>query len=940
MVIFMKSVLLGLFLLLSWLSLPANEKYLIGFSQCTMVDIWREAMVNEMEIELGIRPDLEMVMRDAADNSEKQIQDIRELMAMDIDLLIVSPNESEPLTPIVKEVHQSGIPVIVIDRKINSDDYDVYIGADNYQVGLEAGRYAASLLKGKGRILEIWGLKGSSPAIERHAGFSDALKNTPDIEIAFSANGKWLWQEGKKAMEEHIAKEADFDMVFAQNDFMAHGAYLAAEEAGKADDYYILGIDGLLGPKGGVQRVLEGKQDATVLYPTGGYEAIQTAAKILHDQPYEKEVKLNTVLIDTTNALIFKMQNQSIMGLQSKIQKHRSILDDQIQKYNSQQTLFIISLVLLGLVIVLIILLFRSYRIKMHVNQNLKKQKEEIEKQNREIKHQQQQLIKMNKQLEQATQMKLRFFTNISHEFRTPLTLIIGPLQKIVDDRKFSIQDRKRFAMMHRNAIRLLRLINQLMDLRKIESGKLQLQAGNYDISSFLNEIKSNFDELAEQKEIEFSISGTDKPRMLYFDREKLDKIMFNLLSNAFKSTPDRGMITLNLREGSFRFGDTTNEGIEIEVLDTGKGMSKEHIHNIFQRFYQIEQHKQDTTFPGTGIGLSLTKGLVTLHKGKIDIESEKGKGTAVKVYLRKGKDHFDEQEVVSQPIANPLERDALIHDELLTVPDENNENSKVDHVWISDQDKPLVLIVEDNADVRQYIADSLGGEYRIEEAGDGKEGLEKSQVLNPDLVISDIMMPELDGKQMTSIIKSDLNTCHIPVILLTALASMDKKLEGIDYGADSYIAKPFNSKHLQIRVRKLIENRRKIRKHYQENVDMNPEQLQGMSGMDKQFLSKTKSIIKAHLHEESLSVEMLGKELGMSRVHLYRKMKHLTGMTVSEFIREMRLMKALELLRESKLSIAEVAYQTGFSNPSYFTKCFKERFRQSPSQFLTNDLV
>ncbi|MGM0530562.1 MAG: hybrid sensor histidine kinase/response regulator transcription factor [Bacteroidota bacterium] len=932
----MKSVLLGFFLLLSGLSLSANEKYLIGFSQCTMVDIWREAMVREMEIELGIRPDLEMVMRDAADNSEKQIQDIRELMAMDIDLLIVSPNESEPLTPIVKEVYQSGIPVIVIDRKINSDDYDVYIGADNYQVGLGAGRYAVSLLKGKGRILEIWGLQGSSPAIERHAGFSDALKNAPGIEIAYSANGKWLWQEGKKAMQEHLAQEADFDLVFAQNDFMAHGAYLAAEAAGKADDYYIIGIDGLLGPKGGIQRVLEGKQDATVLYPTGGYEAIQTASKILNNQPYEKEVELNTVLIDSTNARIFKMQNQSIMGLQSKIQKHRSILDDQIQKYNSQQTLFMISLVLLALVIVLIILLFRSYRIKMQVNRDLKKQKEEIEKQNREIKHQQQQLIKMNTQLEQATQMKLRFFTNISHEFRTPLTLIIGPLQKIVEDKKFSIQDRKRFAMMHRNAIRLLRLINQLMDLRKIESGKLQLQAGYYDISSFLTEIKSNFDELAEQKEIEFSISGADNPIMLYFDREKLDKIIFNILSNAFKNTPDQGRIRLTITERSFNFGDTTMEGVEIELLDTGKGMSKEHIHNIFQRFYQIEQQRQDTNFPGTGIGLSLTKGLVTLHKGKIEIDSEKGKGTAVKVYLRKGKDHFDEHEVVSQPVAKPTESHALIQDEMLTSPDENLENDKEKKLWVSEQDKPLVIIVEDNADVRQYIADSLGNEYRIEEASNGEEGLEKSQTLNPDLVISDIMMPQMDGKEMTRRIKADLNTCHIPVILLTALASMDKKLEGIDQGADSYISKPFNSKHLQIRTRKLIENRRKIRKHYQENVDMNPDQLQGMNGMDKQFLTKTKTLIKAHMNEESLSVEMLGNELGMSRVHLYRKMKHLTGMTVSEFIREMRLNKALELLRESNLSIAEVSYKTGFSNPSYFTKCFKDRFKQPPSQFIS----
>jgi len=901
-----------------------------------MVDIWREAMVREMQIELGIRPDLDMVMRDAADNSEKQIKDIRELMAMNIDLLIVSPNESEPLTPVVKEVYQSGIPVIVIDRKIRSDDYDVYIGADNYQIGLEAGRYTAKLLQGRGKILEIWGLQGSSPAIERHAGFTDALENFSQIEIAYSAKGKWLWQEGRKAMEEHIASGADFDLVFAQNDFMAHGAYLAAAEAGRADDYFIVGIDGLLGPNGGIQRVLEGKQDATVLYPTGGYEAIQTAAKILQGDPYEKEIKLNTVLIDSTNARIFKMQNQSIMDLQSKIQKHRAILDDQIKKYNNQKTLFTISLILLGLVIVLAILLFRSYRIKMRVNRSLRKQKDEIEQYNEEIKYQQEQLIKMNKQVEHATQMKLRFFTNISHEFRTPLTLIIGPLEKIVSENKYSSQERSRFAMMHRNAIRLLRLINQLMDLRKLESGKLQMQAGYYDLSDFLREIKSNFDELAGQKNIQFDLTGTDYPVMIYFDRDKLDKILFNLLSNAFKNTPNNGIIQLKLRETRLQYENTTKEGVEIEVVDNGKGMSKDHINNIFERFYQIDKKQQEKTFPGTGIGLSLTKGLVALHKGKIEIESDPGMGTSVKVCLPKGSDHFADDELVSETQNADFQKRDLMQEEILITPDGSNEIREKLMSSVIEKEGPLVLVVEDDVDVRKYIADSLPDKYRIEEAKNGNEGLEKVKSLNPDLVISDIMMPEMDGLEMTQRIKSDLNTCHIPVILLTALASLDKKLEGIDYGADSYISKPFNSKHLQIRTRKLIENRRRIRQHYQEHIDMSPDNLPGMSQMDKKFLNKIQEIITEHLREEHLSVEMLGRELGMSRVHLYRKIKHLTGMTVSEFIREMRLNRAAGLLRESGMSIEEVAYETGFSNPSYFTKCFKDRYKQPPSLFIS----
>lgn len=913
----------------------AQEKKLIGFSQCTMVDEWRETMVKQMNIELSIRPDIDMVMRDAAGNSQKQIEDIYELIKMDIDLLIVSPNESEPLTAIVSEVYNSGIPVIIVDRKINSDNYSVHIGADNYLVGMEAANHVVRLLNGKGRIFEISGLQGSSPAQERHNGFADVISKYPEIKIINSASGDWLWQKGKSIMLRQMEKDSDIDLVFAHNDFMARGAYLAAEERNRQNDFYIVGIDGLLGDNNGVQNVLDGKQNATVLYPTGGYQAIEIASKILNEEEYPKELELSTILIDSTNARIFKLQNQSIMDLQQKIQTARGILEAQIEKYNSQQTLLTLALVLLVLVGVLIILLFRSYRMIIKVNNDLLNKKVETEKQNQEIKIQQRKLIEVNKELEFATQMKLKFFTNISHEFRTPLTLIIGPLENLIEDQSFAVKDQKRFRLMHRNAMRMLRLINQLMDFRKSESGKLKMRAENADINSFIHEVKSSFEEYARIKKYDFYFNEMPHPIWVYFDRDKMDKIMFNILSNAFKYTPPEGRISITLIEEDYVFDGVEQQGVQIEVKDSGRGMSKEHIHNIFERFYQIDKQKEDKIFPGTGIGLALTKSLVTLHKGVIEVESEKDKGTVVRIFLRKSKDHFKEEELIKEHTHKDHPTYLIPEEELQYTPD-LNLHTKTSSVKNKMDDKPRILVVEDNPDVRMYIESSLGDNYHILEAENGVGGLEMVQKENPDLIISDIMMPIMDGMEMTKRLKSDVKTCHIPIILLTALASMDKKIEGIEYGADSYIPKPFNSRHLEVRTRKLIENSQRIRSFYRENIDFVPHE-GDVSLMDKRFIEHIRDLLDKHLAESEMSVEFISGELGMSRVHLYRKLKHLTGMTATEFIKSYRLKKAVQILLESGKSISEVAYETGFSTPSYFTKCFKEHFKVSPSKYIQN---
>jgi len=908
----------------------ADKKYIIGFSQCTSADIWRETMHREMLIELAFYPDLEMIMKDANSDNNQQIKDIEDLLKQGIDLLIVSPNESKPLTPIVEKVFNSGIPVIVIDRNITSEAYTAFVGGSNYLIGKEAGNYAARLLNGKGRIIEITGLPGSTPSIDRHRGFQESLSRFPDISIVKSVSGKWNWSDAKTEMQRIITEKIDFDLVFAYNDVMANGAHSVAKE-NEIENKYYLGIDGLYGEEGGIQYVINGMLDATFLYPTGGEKAIQIVHKILNNLPFERENLLETVVIDSTNAKIIKLQTDQVLSLQGKIENQNSVLEEQISRFQSQRDLLILSLVLLGLNVVLIVLVLRAFRNKIKANRKLELQKQQIERRNNEISKQRDQLIEITEKLEEATKAKLRFFTNISHEFRTPLTLIVGPLEDLIQSREFPVELQKQFNLMHRNSLRLLRMINQLMDFRKLENEKMKLQAAEYNIVAFLKEIHESFVEHANKKNIDFQIQSKEDKILLWFDWDKLDKVIFNLLANAFKFTPAGGKITIEIKKEKPVVKFISDEEVQIQIKDSGRGISKEHLSLIFDRFYQVEK-SQD--FQGTGLGLSLSKGFIKLHHGKIKVESETGIGTTFFIRLPLGNLHLNKDEMIdSQTFQfSNLHHERQISNEIHF----NPEFSKAQEteLKISEKDeKPVILIVEDQKDVREYIKESLGESYVIFEAENGLKGLLQVEEEEPDLIISDIMMPEMDGLEMTRKLKSELKTCHIPIILLTAKASQEQKLEGLEEGADSYIPKPFNQRHLQVRVKKLLELRKKIHESYKGKLVVDEEENQ-ISRMDKKFLHKISKIVEEHLDKEEISVEELSGMIGLSRVHLYRKVKKLTGLSVSEFVRSIKLRLSLDLIKNSGKSISEIAYEVGFSSPSYFTKCFKEQFGISPTEF------
>ncbi|MFA9392742.1 MAG: substrate-binding domain-containing protein [Prolixibacteraceae bacterium] len=906
--------------------LPAHsknheKKYLIGFSQCISSDTWRQTMQAEMQNELVLYPNFELVIKDANGNSQQQIQDVEDFLKMGIDLLIISPNESKPLTPVVQSVYQKGIPVIVIDRNIDSDDYTVYIGANNYEIGLAAGQYAANLLKGNGKIVEIWGLKGSTPALSRHKGFMDVISKYPDLQVIFSETGEWEEEGGRKKMSEALDLLENIDLVFAHNDYMALGAWQMAREKNRAKDISFLGVDGLPGIDGGVQQVIDHKLNATFLYPTGGDKAIDMAWQILNDEPIEKEMILQTVVIDSSNANVIKLQTDQILTLQDKIQTFKTIINEQLIKYEGQRTILIISLGFLFIVVALSFLLFTAYRSKNIINIKLEKHRTEIQKRNHE-------LLEVSKKLEEATQAKLRFFTNLSHEFRTPLTLILGPLESTLAKKNLNKEDRHTFERMNRNANRLLRMINQLMDMRKIDNEKMDVRIGHYDLIKFVAEIKESFDELASKRNINFSFRSNLSKVELYFDFDKLDKIFFNLLSNAFKFTSDAGNISISIDEISHQFDHQTSEAVEIEIRDNGRGMSPEHIERIFDRFYQIEQESNKL---GTGIGLSLTKSFVELHKGTIDVKSQKGKGTSFFIYLRKGHEHFDSSELITETDQRHSNNNLL--DELVPTKDEKQEKE----TQLPFEDKPSVLVVEDNADVRSYIRESLHLHYRITEVENGLDALNSIKEEEPDLIVSDIMMPVMDGLEMTRKIKTDINTCHIPVILLTAKSSEQNRIEGIEEGADSYIPKPFNSKHLEVRVKKLIEGRRNIRAFYKNNYTQIEKLDEQISPLDKKFIRKVNDLIDLNLADSNFKVEALSEELNMSRVHFYRKIKSITDMTATEYLRNYKLKRAAAILMKNEFSISEVAYQTGFTSSSYFSKCFKELYTITPQQYMNS---
>ena len=888
-----------------------SKKYVIGVSQCSE-DIWRDKLNSELKMGELLNDSLTVKIVSSNDDSKKQTEQVNHFIDEGVDLLIVAPNQLGILSTAIDRAYDAGIPVVLYDRKSDSEKYTAFMGCDNYLIGQSMGSFIAQRLQGNGRVVEIRGLEGSSPALERHRGFVDAIKNYPKVSLVTSEAGDWKEESGGRAMKRILQQTQDFDFVYCHNDRMAKGAYNIVQQMGITRPYRYTGVDGMATEGGGLEMVKEGILEASYLYPTKGDELIALVLKILSHQPFKRDNYLSTSIVTESNAELTLMEAKDTERQRNNLKLLHRQVDRYLSDYKTQKVLLSGLFAVIFILIVAAVLIFRGYVIKVRLNEQLAKKNEELEH--------------LNNEVMELTHSRLVFFTNISHELRTPLTLIADPIEMLLEEGGIKGRSRELLKMVQRNAKALQQLVGSILDFRKIQNGKMELSLTRFDIVKALSVWTGDFQLTAERKHIQLQLdtsSYTSSPEIIA-DKEKVSRILFNLLSNAFKYTPVNGKIIVSLgnaQETDVIEGYATRHLLRISVKDTGKGIPSEERDKVFERFFQSKGASG-----GTGIGLALVKSFVELHHGTARVESEYGHGSNFIVILP----CMQEGEIKDEA-ASTTEVDETV---LQYIDDNSNQRGNMQQLVEAQGEKPTLLIIDDNNDIRQYERTLLQDRYIVLEAADGKEGIEIAMREVPDLVICDVMMPIMDGLEFTERLKTHVATSHIPVIMLTAKNLEEHRAEGYDHGADSYITKPFHAKVLLARIDNLLKQRCLLKNIFQKHSLPETEiEESSMDDRDKAFIKKLHEIIQSNLSNSDCSVEDIGRKVGLSRVQLYRKVKALTGTSVVDLLRKARLAKAHRLLESNGKNISEVAYEVGFTSPSYFTKCFKEEFGILPGE-------
>ena len=895
-----------------------NRKvYRIGVSQCSD-DSWRDKMNEEIRREMLFHEDAEVEIRTANDNNARQISDIEYFIRNGFDAIIASPNQAEALTPVLKKAYEKGIPVIIFDRGVKGENYTSFIEFDNAGIGSEAADYAGHHIE-NGSVIELTGLPGSTPAEDRHRGFEERLREYPGLRLVAVASGDWKEAEAAATMDSLLKLYPDVKAVYAHNDLMAIGAsHVLTKQGRRGEDesrVMVLGTDAT--PDVGIKSVLDSVIDATFIYPTDGHQLIKTTMAVLKGEPFEREVKSRALPpVDIRNAEIMLRQDKLLSDETGKLLTLQE-KNEEIMSRQRAQTYLIFSLSGLAILLIVSILLFlRFFRQRSRYQRNLKEKNEELQRE----RDKQEELYKA---LDEATKSKLVFFTNVSHDLRTPLTLISGPVEKLSRAEYLVEEDRRLMRVAVKNVKILRRLIDQILDFRRYENGKSELHLSEVNLLRLIEEWSEAFQGIARSRDIRLTVEAENREEAtMAVDTGMMERVFFNLLSNAIKYTPRNGKVEVRASESGERF--------ELTVRDTGMGISKEDMVKIFDRFFQVDKVNPN----GSGIGLALTQALIELHGGEIRVESEPGKGSEFRVTIPVR--HVEESK-----------ESVVAHISEAEVAAEFAETEAAEQIF--DSGKPLLLVIDDNRDILDYAVALLGADYNVITATGGKEGIRLASRFIPDLIICDVMMPGMDGIECVRILKREISTSHIPVMMLTASAAEETRVNSYDVGADAFLSKPFDGRLLKSRIRNLLDNRMRLKAIYSnapgetgnhekgtERSDIPKEGINDRMSLESDFYKSFVDIVNDDLGNSNIRLTDIASKLGIGATQLSRKIKALTNYSPVEVIRTLRLKRARKLLMSTEKTISEIAYEVGFTSPAYLSKCFRDAYGETPSDVRT----
>ena len=891
-----------------------HKRFVVGVSQCSE-DTWRDKLNEELRI-AATYYDVDLQIKSANDDVRLQTEQIDRFVEQGVDLLVVAPGQVT-ISPAIDKAYEKGIPVIIFDRRTRSNKYTAYIGADNHDIGASMAEFMANANTEGTEVVELCGLSSSSPAIERDAGFDSVATCRPNISIVKKVYADWTEQGAYHVMDSLLSTPYPaFNCLFAHNDRMAMGARRAVVKHGiDPKTIKFCGIDAMPQQGGGMHLVSEGKLFASSIYPTRGDEVMRLAMKILTHKPYDRENRLSSALVTEANARVLLMQNDETTRQQGHLSELRNRVDKTVSDFKTQRIYLLImlsALLLLGIAYVYVV---SANRAKARLNRQLA---DSVEQQRQMTKH-----------IEELTHTQLQFFTNISHELRTPLTLIAGPTEQLLEDKTVQGTHRRMLQMVERNTKILIQLVSEILDFRKVQNNKAVLKLNRFNLAETLRLWADDFGAVTSRKGITVKVDAPADAAdtTVIADRDKLARVFFNLMSNAVKYTPQDGTITITLRHNDGSFFFTMNN-------DSVKTISKDDLPHIFERFYQSKG-----SIGGTGIGLALVKANVDLHHGSISATSSQEEGTTFSITLPDTQEGYDPETDNDGNKDNSTKAEqGYVDDSYAPVNVEAAEKAeRITNAEDFDADRPLVLIIDDNNGMRAYLRSILQDHYNVSEAVDGQQGLERARREVPKLVVCDVMMPVMDGLEFTRRLKADTATSHIPVILLTARSLSEQREEGYGTGADSYLTKPFTGSLLLARIDNLIHSRTLLRSLFSGNSKEEEKEEEMLGAQDQTFVTKLREVIRDNMGDSDFSVERIGEEIGLSRVQLYRKVKALTGQTPVELLRKARLERGRRMIEKTEKSVSEIAYEVGFTSPSYFNKCFKDEFGISPGAMREN---